>query len=273
MISVNIDLSELKDLLNIGDNLKEATAGLSASMAEMIKGRAIDLANQRLHSRRKMYIDGLFTQKVDDDTTMVSLSGKVVWIEKGMSQFDMLKGLLDSPKAKHYKDGSGDKYIIVPFDHSPKTNGPATAGPAKQDIMATIKSEMKKRNIPFAGIEKNQDGSAKMGRLHSFDITKAPLKMTDGPGMGHGPIGDVRQGKTGIPFLQGISVYQGMDGKGKAKRSIMTFRVASSRQKDQGKWQHPGVAPNPILDEAVSWAMEQFEKDLAPAIMNKILDF
>ena len=268
---MNIDISELKDLLNLTDNLKEATAGMSAAMAEMIKGRAVDLANQRLHSRRQMYIDGLFTQKIDDDTTAVSLSGKVVWIENGMSQFDMLKGLLNSPHAKPYKDGSGDKYLIVPFDHSPNSNGPATTGPAQQDIMATIKSEMKKRKIPFAGIEKNQDGSAKMGRLHSFDITKAPLKMTDGPGMGSGPIGEARQGASGRPFLQGVSVYQGLDGKGKVKRSVMTFRVASSRQKDQEMWQHPGVAATKILDEATEWAMEQFEKDLAPAIMSKIL--
>jgi hypothetical protein len=185
------------------------------------------------------------------------------------SAHSMLEGLLASPKAKTSK--SGDKYIIVPFDHSPG-QGPASTTPQQQDLITEIKAEMKRRNIPFGKKEIDANGNAKMGRLHSFDITKAPLKTVDGPGMGHGPIGDVRQGNTGIPFLQGVSVYQGMDQKGKVKRSILTFRVASSKHKDQSLWEHPGVAPEKILDSATEWAMNEFDKEIVPLIMEKIIN-
>jgi hypothetical protein len=238
-------------------------------MAQMIKSKATELANQKLHSRRKMYVDGLSIKEGSDDVWVVSLSAKVRWIDDGKNEWDMLPDLLKSPKAKTAKDGS--TYLIVPFDHSPG-KGPASIGPAEQDVMSVIKSEMKKRNIPFGAIEKDAGGNAKMGRLHSFDITKAPLKTVDGPGMGKGPIGDVRQGPTGIPILQNISVYQGMGGNGKVKRSIMTFRVASSKHKDQSRWEHPSVEPIPILQEAAEWAMAEFQKDIVPGIMAKILN-
>lgn len=269
MIGINIDISSLQGLLDITDNLQSAAASASRTMASMIRGKAVELANQKLHSRRKMYVDGLSIKEGDDGVWLVSLNAKVRFIDDGKSEWNMLEDLLKSPKAKTAKDGS--KYLIVPFDHSPG-QGPASTTPAQQDIMSEIKSELKKRNIPFSKIEKDQDGNAKMGRLHSFDITKAPLKMVDGPGMGHGPIGDARQGPTGVPFLQNVSIYQGKDQNGKTKRSIMTFRVASSKHKDQGRWDHPSVAPTPILEEATEWAMKEFEKEIGPAIMSKILD-
>src|SRR6185503_3171131 len=96
-------------------------------------------------------------------------------------------------------------------------------------------------------------------------------KMTDGPGMGSGPIGEARQGSSGIPFLQNVSVYQGQDKNGKTKRSVMTFRVASSKHKDQGRWEHPGIPASNILSEASEWAVEEFKRELAPAILNSIL--
>jgi len=243
-------------------------------MAQMIRGKAVELANQKLHSRRKMYVDALSIKEGEDDVWLVSLAGSARWIDDGKSSWNMLEDLLKSPKAKTAKDGS--KYIVIPFDHSsgkgPASTGPSAFGSSEQDIMATIKSEMKKRSIPFSKIEKNADGSDKMGRLHSFDITKAPLKTVDGPGMGKGPIGEVRQGHEGVPFLQNISVYQGIAGNGKTKRSIMTFRVASSKHKDQGKWEHPAVEPVSILLEATDWALKQWETQLVPLLMKKILN-
>jgi hypothetical protein len=269
VIGINIDLSDFSDLLNLTDNMKSATAGVSRNMAAMIRGKAIELANQKLHSRRKLYVDALSIKEGEDDVWIVNLAKEAAWIDDGLPARSLLDGLLKSPKAKTSK--SGDKYIIVPFDHSPG-QGPASTTPQQQDLITEIKAEMKRRNIPFGKKEMDANGNAKMGRLHSFDITKAPLKTVDGPGMGHGPIGDVRQGNTGIPFLQGVSVYQGMDQKGKVKRSILTFRVASSKHKEQGKWEAPAIVGIPILSQATEWAMNEFDKEIVPLIMEKIIN-
>jgi hypothetical protein len=110
-----------------------------------------------------------------------------------------------------------------------------------------------------------------MGKLHSFDIKNAPVKTGNGPGQGHGPVGDVKQGSTGEPWLSRVNVYQGKDANGKAKRGIFTFRTASSKQVGQQKWDHPGNAGVNILDDAAKWAQDTFEKDIAPGLLAKIV--
>src|SRR6185369_6175367 len=107
---------------------------------------------------------------------------------------------------------------------------------AAKDLTDTIKAEMRRRKIPYGNLEKGADGQPKTGLLHSFDIMKAPNKTGEGPGQGKGPVGKVRQGPTGIPFLQNIRVYQKSvtdkkTGKSSVSKSIMTFRTVSSKQK------------------------------------------
>jgi hypothetical protein len=98
-----------------------------------------------------------------------------------------------------------------------------------------------------------------------------PTKSHDGPGQGHGPIGAVRQGNTGIPFLQGVRVIQKqIAGTQKFAKNIMTFRVASSKHKGSGKWQHPGLVPRKFFDKAAEWAIEQFLTHIAPRILSSL---
>lgn len=268
MLLVNVDLSEINELADLVPTLKKAADEASRDLAGMIDAKARELAAQKLHTRRKMFVDGLKTAKVEDGTMVVSLDAKVRWIDDGLPAYSMLEGLLGSKKAKRAKDGS--RYIIIPFDHSPG-KGKTGATSAQQDLINTVKSELKKRGIPFGSIEKGPDGQAKMGRLHSFDITNAPKKADAGLGQRRGPVGEVVQGNTGTPFLQGVTVYQSAGKGGKAQRSILTFRIASSRHKDQAKWEHPGNAPVDILEEAANWAVETFEKEIGPAIIDKAL--
>lgn len=148
------------------------------------------------------------------------------------------------------------KYLVVPFAHK---KGPMSQTPAAQDLTSTIKRELKQRNIPYGKIERGPDGKAKTGLLHSFDINKEPVKTHDGAGQGHGPVGAVRQGTTGIPFLQGIRIYQRNQG-GKINRGIMTFRVASSKQRGSGKWVHPGLTARHFFEEGQDWALAQWDK-------------
>lgn len=286
MFSVNIDVSEIANL--VGETRKAADMAMqeaARNLTAMTHAKIVELAGSKLHSRRQMFVDGLSYQQVAADTWLINLDAKVRWIDDGMPAHNMLDDLLKSKKAKTAKDGS--RYVVVPFNHGPG-KGASNSTPAQMDLVATIKSEMKRKNIPFGTIEKDASGQAKTGRLHSFDIMKEPLKTANGPGQGHGPIGDVRQGPNqrqnvgggpgggGTPFLQGVSVYQNKVkdrfGNTSVKRSIMTFRVASSKHKEQGnRWNHPGTDPMNILEDAAKWAMETFDREIAPGIIAKVV--
>jgi hypothetical protein len=51
----------------------------------------------------------------------------------------------------------------------------------------------------------------------------------------------------------------------------MAFRVASSKMKDAGnRWQHPGLEPIGIFEEAQQWAQQQFTQNIGPAIAQQI---
>lgn len=275
MLHLNLDIGEILDLAEMKGVVNQAMQQAARDLAKMTEAKVKDLARQRLHSRYDKYIEGLSTFEVTKDVWVVNLSAKVRWIEDGQDEFSMLDHLLASKKAKTAKDGS--KYVVVPFDQGPgkgpKAEGGAS-GQANQDLIATIKAEMKRRKIPFSKVEKNAGGLPQIGRLHEFNITERPIKTEDGPGQGKGPIGQVRQGPTGIPFLQGVNVYQTLykdkDGNDRVRRSIVTFRTASSKHQGSGRWDHPGNDAVNIMEEALEWARREWETTIEPEVRESI---
>jgi hypothetical protein len=220
-----------------------------------------------------MFVDNLEQFKVDEDTWVISLDAKFRWVDDGLEPHNMLDSLLKSPKAKTSKDGS--RYIVVPFQHN---KNPTDQTPAQKNLTDTIKLELKKAKIPYQKIEKDPLGNPKLGLLHKLDIKNAPIKSNEGVGQGHGPIGAPLQGPTGIPFLQGIRIYQhekiNEKGEKKIGRSIMTFRVASSKHKDQDRWNHPGVEKKDIFKDSESWAAQEWkriESDVMQDLMDRLL--
>lgn len=272
-----MDISGLLKFEDLKDAAKQETYEAGRNLTAAIHGHIIEQANQKLHTRRQMFIDGLRMAPVNENTWMVSLDAKVRWIDDGMPAHNMIDDLLKSPKAKRAKDGS--KYIVVPFQHN---KGPTQMTPAQKNLLDTIKSEMMKADnpVPYGSIEKDDQGNPKLGLLHTFDITKRPIKTAEGPGQGHGPIGKVKQGwspdgKSGVPLLQGVQIHQKMtqnpDGTQSVKRMIMTYRVASSKHKnDRGRWENPGVPPQRIFEEAEEWAHDQWQKHIGPAVASKL---
>lgn len=243
--------------------MKEAVRDL----ATQTHAHILEQVQAKLHSTRQKYIDALGFTQVDPDTWVVTLGKEAMWIEEGIQpNTDMLDWLLKSKKAKTAKDGS--RYLVVPFEHK---KGQTQQTPAQKSLTDTIKAEMKKRQIPYGGIEKDASGKPKTGLLHSFDIMKQPVKIAEGAGQGKGPIGSVKQGPTGIPFLQGVRVYQtkvkGAGGQESVKKSIMTFRVASSKHKGTGRWVHPGLVAKKFFDEAAEWALKEFEQKIRDQIL------
>lgn len=268
MIFFNLDLGPLLSLSReLKPTVEQAMKDAARDLAVQAHAHIVEEVQQKLHSTRQKYLNALSYTQVDEDTWVISLDKEALFIEDGLPpNKDMLDGLLKSPKAKTAKDGS--RYLIVPFEHK---KGKTEQTQAMSTLTDTIKTEMKRKRIPFGKIETDSKGQPKTGLLHSFDILKNPVKSGQGPGQGHGPTGSVRQGPTGIPFLQGVRVYQnkvkGKDGKESIKKSIMTFRVASSKHKGQGRWIHPGLEAKHFFDEAAKWALKEFEEKIRDQIL------
>lgn len=179
MIDIKLDISQVVNLPEqLQENAKAALNKAAQILAIQAHAHLIEQANDKLHSSRDTYINALTFDQLDDTTWLIHLGKEAMWIEDGMDSFDMKKGLLASPKAKTAIDGS--KYMAVPFNHSKSTG----SSPAQAALKNALNNEMKKRGIPNT-IEKNQDGSPKLGLLHSFDAN-TPIKTNEGPGQGKG---------------------------------------------------------------------------------------
>lgn len=273
---LNLDLGDIKDLLDMKGIVDKSMNDAARDLAKMTETKIHEIARQKLKSRYQMYVDGLKTFQDSEGVWVVSLDSKVRWIDDGQQEHSMLGDLLNSPKAKTSLDGS--KYMVVPFNHGPgkgAANMGGGHGAAQGDLISTLKKEMKSRNIPWAKIEHGENGLPKVGKLHGFDISKSPTKTHEGPGQGKGHVGEVRQGKTGTPFLQGVGVYQtpykGPKGEDKVKRSVMTFRTASSKHIFDTRWTHPGTEPLHMMEDALEWARSEWQTKLEPEIVEKII--
>ena len=267
---VDVDISALSEMGKVLDKAtEEAMKRAGDNLTTMTRAHIVEEAAKKLHSRRKMYVEGLTQFQLDDDTWVVNLDAKVRWIDDGMSAHNMVDDLLKSPKAKTAKDGS--KYMVVPFKHNV---GPASSTTAQQDLTSTIKRYMADKKMAYGSVLKDQNGKTKYGMVQKFDILDKPIKIGNGPGQGRGPIGSVKQGPTGIPLLAGVRVYQrplpSSDGKGLVRKDVMTFRIVSSKHKGQDRWNYPGIDGVHIMDEAYQWALKTWEKEVVPGLMLEI---
>lgn len=270
MFYINIDAGDLADLEDLGEAAESAMKKAAADLTAATRAKAIEIATEKLHSRRGQYVEALTHFQLDDHTFVVNLDKSARWIDDGMPEHNMLDDLLKSKKVKRAKDGS--TYLVVPFQHN---KGKQNMTPAQQRLLATIKTELAKVGATPNKIETNSEGTPKLGLVRSLDITKAPTS-TGAMRIGSGPRGHVAQGPTGIPLLKGIRIYQkeikDKNGEAKVGRFVMTFRVASSKHKAQGgRWDHPGVPATNILEDAMKWALDQWENKVSPQIIASIV--
>lgn len=278
MFHINIDITGLAALgKELEGAMKSAVTEAGRELSAMAHAKAVELANERLNSRRQMFVDALH-MKEEAGVFILSLDARAGWIDDGMPRHNMIEDLLKSPKAKRAEDGS--KYMVIPFNHGPG-KGPTNTPASTQDLVSTVKSQMKSRKIPFAKIERDDQGRPKTGLLHRFNIDNSPTKSAGGPGQGWGPVGDVKQGPNmrqkvgggpgggGLPFLHGVAVYQHAMKGGGVKRSVMTFRIVSSKM-ESPRWDHPGIEPSNIFADTAKWCDEQVDK-MMPQIIDSVM--
>jgi hypothetical protein len=266
-------LLDISPIIELSQTFKpKVDAALKQAMSDLTKqsyAHLVELVQANLHSTRQLYIDALSPPFQDGDVWIIQLDKKALFIENGLpAGFSLLKGLLNSPKAK--TSAEGNKYIAVPFQHN---KGPTQNTPAQQSLTDTIKAEFKKRKIPYGKLEKDDLGNPKIGLLHTFSIMDKPVKTHEGVGQGHGPIGAAKQGPTGIPFLQNIAVYQKhvvnpKTGQKSTQKAVMTFRMASSKNPDAFK--HPGLEAKLFFEKTAQWALQEWTERIQHQVIASI---
>lgn len=266
MIKVNVDFSDILSLEQLKDNVERNLSKAAEELALQTHAKILEIAQEKLKSLRTKYTDALKFSQVGPDTWMISLDKEALFIEDGLPPgFDMLPGLLNSPKAKMGKNG---RYISVPFEQNTRPqNTPRNA----KDLNNAVRKELKNRGINYSKLDVDERGNPKLGLLHSFDFG-TPIKTKEGPYQGRGKIGAPRQGKTGIPFLQGVRVYQKeiSTPKGpKVQRAILTFRTASE---NSDGWKHPGLTALKAFEEACDFALREWSSKIAGQVLDAVIE-
>jgi hypothetical protein len=220
-----------KDIKDLSDEMiakaKDSVQIVAAQAHSMIAAKA----QAKLKSTRQLYMDNLDIKPIeasgDNVIWSVMLYQPAKWIEDGQPAHNMLDYLLKSPKAKTAKDGH--KYLVVPFKHNKPSN---QRSEAQNKITNYVNKELKNR-----GLDKviTRDGKPVLGRAATLDLTGK----------------DSPRGRFNQPLLKGLTIYQtemrnskgevmkDKKGETRIRRDVMTFRVASERQKGSGLWDKP----------------------------------
>jgi len=267
LLTLVFDIDALKDLdETLRDKVEAEAKKAMEVLSQQTMTKVQELAQSELHSTREKYLENLSYFQAAENTWVINLDEKALWIEEGMEPHSMLDQLLASPKAKIGKKG---RYITVPFDQSKRTSSQTSY---QTDLTQAIKKELKSQKLPGLGvIEKGVDGKPKLGTLHRLNVP-TPLKTHEGPGQGRGAIGQPRQGVTGIPHLQGVRISQHKLPGGRVVKTAMTFRTASESQRGKGVWEHPGTDEKLLLDKAFAWAQQELNGTIIPQILQAVQD-
>ena len=214
--------------------------------------------------------DGLWVVEIDDSAA---------WIEEGRPPTSMATEdwLLKPSKGgsskwpKRAKDGS--LYRPIPFTHF-KSKGelPPTDKPAYRTMVGNA---MERQGIS-KGIERNSDGTPKLGILHKLNITP-PGPQSQFPNMYSRPRTAEEAALSGLKphggifHLQGAVVLQRMIGKKKKTpvKETVVFRIVSSKHKAEGRWMYPKTEGIHSLKAAYEYAqktMDEIEKRLQDKI-------
>ena len=263
-----IDKSHFEDVLD--QFRKEMQKDINEAVGELAKiteMKILELAENGLHTTFDVYKANLTSNSPSAGVYVITLDQKAMWIEEGLPpDFDLKDGLLKNAKVSK----AGYRYAVVPFKHN-KESGQNT--PKAQDLVDQVKSVLRQESIPFRKIEKNANGSPRLGNLHNIDIdSKKPTA------------------KASTPALQSLRIYQNeIDENGKiikkgetgkvAKKDkngnnivvkgIYTFRTATDSPVGKDKFKHPGLEAKLFMDKAFDYAMEKFDRDILPELLKK----
>lgn len=247
-LKINIDAAAIAEQfkearLEAEQDIKKSVGDLAA----MTHAKVAEMASQELHSTLKTLQENLGFEEVSEGVWVVSIDEGALFVEEGIPENTDMKPDLLKGATKVSKDGH--RLRTIPFDHG---KPPSQMTPTAQALVSQIKRVLKQEKIPFKKIEKNPDGSPRIGKLHSLDIDS-----------------DKPTPRASHPALKGLSIYQSQGSSGNVRRDILTFRTVSSGPSSEGKWIHPGLKAHKFLDRAYEWAVQEWEKSILPEIVAK----
>lgn len=246
-LKLNIDAAKIaesfKDFaLEVEQDIQKAVGQLAA----MTHAKVVERASEELGSTRKKFMDSLGFEEVAPGVWIISIDESGMFVEEGIEANKDMKPDLLKNGAKTSK--TGNRYKVIPFDYG---KAPSQMTGSTQQLVSQIKQALKKENVSFKKIERNSDGSPKVGKLHELNL------------------GGPRLGKGNTAALKGLSIYQSMTKSGNVKRDILTFRTVSSGPASAGKWHHPGMEGKKYLEWALEQATKEWETEILPKIMEK----
>jgi len=232
---------------SVKTDVKEQVGKLAAQTHREI----LELAKAQLRRNKDEQgsIYGIFAEnckfvQVSDGIWVVEIRKPALWIEEGVkTEYDMKEALLKKTEPSE----NGFRYRVIPFDHG-KPPSKQTAFAAQ--VVTDIRNQLRKDKINFKKIERNEDKSPRVGKLHTLDY------------------GGQAPGKGNTPVMQGISIYQTAKG-GSVRRDILTFRTVTDAPNQKNKWIHPGFEGKKFIEQAHKWATEIWEKEVLPSIVEK----
>ncbi len=251
---LKFDLSKLQEQFdffkNINKNLSQAIDNLAGQAYE----KAIELAQQKLKSRRDTYLKHLsFKKEGQGENTIyyIILSEEALWIEDGVPAHNM--------KDTHLK---GKDKVVIPFQHN---KGQASMMPQKQaDMYKDVKSFLKKQKMSL-----NKPINDSAGK----PILSSPGNIKPAASFGSVP-SQHKSKKTGESLLNRLNIYQSATqdkgGKSKMTTTAMTFRTLSKNSPDDA-WNVPELKPVHILDEVYDWILQNYEKIMMEQLPDLIL--
>jgi len=147
--------------------IKEKT---NARLKELAKETAEDAFNagqayvkKTLNRTQDKFLEN-FTLAQEGDLYVITIKANVAYLDKGFSSFDMKPGLLNGPKSKPLKDGTG-RYNRIPIPKNPLVHPLAGGGNWKGDVdIVTVSSN----SAPSSWIHPGFKGINLYDKLVSF---------------------------------------------------------------------------------------------------------
>lgn len=222
------------------DDRTRVMRGIAASA----RAHWVSLAQSRLHSTSRDYIQGI-KEDIGDDHATLTLEGTLPnMVEQGWDGGDLRQFLLHGPNAKI---GAKGPYNIVPFGHgSPESGGRNVGNPMPIDIHAAAKKLSPTLSRP--------------GKVES----RGGRTVIYGQRLGPNSRNVNAIARTLLTTKQkpwhATSIYTSMIREGKRFASgrvqttgYKTFRTISMNDREPGKhWFHPGIKARRLANEVIN---------------------
>lgn len=227
-----------------------------ASVAKAAHNEWVRLAQERCHTSREIYVNGLRAAEsfkitetngaVRADITLVGREANN--FEYGMGSFDMKSvrpGWLGGGKVKHGKNGD---YVVIPFRHSKSDNSRfGYTGKAKAVSGPDLKTQLRAATKRY-GLDRAMTGSA--GEVATRRI---PNKA---------PVHPYLKGLQKTEYAQPSSAKKGFS----RSSTLTTFRVMSENS-PASSWIHPGLKAKNLLAEVEAFTDKEFDRMIDVILM------